>query len=122
MFRVTAEVYTGGDVGPGAAGYDPGPSYNPYGAAGRLPGRPAPMQGGPARNARLVSNDGRTYPLSVGSTVIGRGDQANLRLPDVGISRRHARHRLRRRPGRAHRPRLHQRHLRQRPAGLRGRA
>jgi pSer/pThr/pTyr-binding forkhead associated (FHA) protein len=49
------------------------------------------MQGGPARNARLVSNDGRTYPLSIGSTVIGRGDQANLRLPDVGISRRHAR-------------------------------
>jgi pSer/pThr/pTyr-binding forkhead associated (FHA) protein len=29
--------------------------------------------------------------LSIGSTVIGRGDQANLRLPDVGISRRHAR-------------------------------
>ena len=27
----------------------------------------------------------------IGSTVIGRGDQANLRLPDVGISRRHAR-------------------------------
>jgi len=40
---------------------------------------------------RLVANDGRTYPLSIGSTVIGRGDQANLRLPDVGISRRHAR-------------------------------
>ena len=40
---------------------------------------------------RLVADDGRTYPLSIGSTVIGRGDQANLRLPDVGISRRHAR-------------------------------
>ncbi len=39
----------------------------------------------------LVSGDGRTYPLQMGSTVIGRGDQANLRLPDVGISRRHAR-------------------------------
>ena len=46
---------------------------------------------GRGRNVRLVSNDGRTYPLSIGSTVIGRGDQANLRLPDVGISRRHAR-------------------------------
>ena len=45
----------------------------------------------PGRGVRLVSNDGRTYPLSIGSTVIGRGDQANLRLPDVGISRRHAR-------------------------------
>ena len=40
---------------------------------------------------RLVSADGRTYPVAIGSTVIGRGDQANLRLPDVGISRRHAR-------------------------------
>ncbi len=51
------------------------------------------MSGGPGggRAVRLVANDGRTYPLSIGSTVIGRGDQANLRLPDVGISRRHAR-------------------------------
>jgi hypothetical protein len=89
MFRVTAEVYTGGDVAPAPTGYDPGPSYNPY-AQQAYPGG-APMGGGPARNARLVSNDGRTYPLSIGSTVIGRGDQANLRLPDVGISRRHAR-------------------------------
>jgi hypothetical protein len=94
MFRVTAEVYTGGDVAQqpayNAAG---GPGYGgPYAqqGAGGYPGG-VPMQGGPARNARLVSNDGRTYPLSVGSTVIGRGDQANLRLPDVGISRRHAR-------------------------------
>jgi hypothetical protein len=43
------------------------------------------------RNIRLVSGDGRTYPLAIGQTVIGRGDQANMRLPDVGISRRHAR-------------------------------
>jgi len=93
MFRVTAEVYTGGsEPAPGPSSYDPGPSYPPYGQqqGGYPPGGP-PMQGGPSRNARLVSNDGRTYPLSVGSTVIGRGDQANLRLPDVGISRRHAR-------------------------------
>jgi hypothetical protein len=92
MFRVTAEVYTGGDVGP--AGYEaPGGYGGPYGQqqpAG-YSGGPPPMHPGPARNARLVSNDGRTYPLSIGSTVIGRGDQANLRLPDVGISRRHAR-------------------------------
>jgi FhaA, N-terminal domain/FHA domain len=93
MFRVTAEVYTGGgEPAPGPSSYDPGPSYPPYGQqqAG-YPHGGMPMQGGPGRNARLVSNDGRTYPLSVGSTVIGRGDQANLRLPDVGISRRHAR-------------------------------
>ena len=94
MFRVTAEVYTGGDVAP-----MPGPAYDQspppqmghpgfdqgYGAPA---GMPAPAQG---RGVRLIANDGRTYPLSIGSTVIGRGDQANLRLPDVGISRRHAR-------------------------------
>jgi hypothetical protein len=90
MFRVTAEVYTGGDVAPAPAGYDAPPGYSGgYGQQGGYGG--PPMSGGPARNARLISSDGRTYPLSVGSTVIGRGDQANLRLPDVGISRRHAR-------------------------------
>jgi hypothetical protein len=90
MFRVTAEVYTGGpEPAPAPPSYDPGPGYAPYGAP-QGPGY-GPPAGGPGRNARLVSNDGRTYPLSVGSTVIGRGDQANLRLPDVGISRRHAR-------------------------------
>ena len=74
------------------------------GAAARLRRRPAVLarttsSGGGyqqhgARTAAvsgLVSGDGRTYPLQMGSTVIGRGDQANLRLPDVGISRRHAR-------------------------------
>src|SRR5690606_34817066 len=88
MFRVTAEVYTGGDVAPTAApSYDAPPQYPPYEQAGY------PGSGGPAgaRNVRLVSGDGRTYPLAIGSTVVGRGDQANLRLPDVGISRRHAR-------------------------------
>jgi hypothetical protein len=90
MFRVTAEVYTGGpEPAPPPPAYDPGPGYAPYG--GQQGGGYGPPPGGPGRNARLVSNDGRTYPLSVGSTVIGRGDQANLRLPDVGISRRHAR-------------------------------
>jgi Protein of unknown function (DUF3662)/Inner membrane component of T3SS, cytoplasmic domain len=90
MFRVTAEVYTGGDVAPmPAQGYDV-PGYPPYGGheAGGY-GQPPGYGGG--RNVRLVSGDGRTYPLQMGSTVIGRGDQANLRLPDVGISRRHAR-------------------------------
>jgi hypothetical protein len=94
MFRVTAEVYTGGDVAPAPTGYDQGGGGGGYGypyGQQQGYGGGVPSQGGPARNARLVSNDGRTYPLSIGSTVIGRGDQANLRLPDVGISRRHAR-------------------------------
>ncbi|MEU6072477.1 DUF3662 and FHA domain-containing protein [Micromonospora sp. NPDC047074] len=91
MFRVTAEVYTGGEVAPVSApgGYDAGPpAYPGYDQGGGY--GPPPGHGG-GRNVRLVSGDGRTYPLQMGSTVIGRGDQANLRLPDVGISRRHAR-------------------------------
>ncbi|GAB3183822.1 DUF3662 and FHA domain-containing protein [Micromonospora palomenae] len=92
MFRVTAEVYTGGEVAPVSApgGYDAGPpAYPAYDQGGGY--GPPPGHGAGARNVRLVSGDGRTYPLQMGSTVIGRGDQANLRLPDVGISRRHAR-------------------------------
>jgi hypothetical protein len=89
MFRVTAEVYTGGEVAPvQQPAYDSQPAYSPYDQQ---------QQGGyqqhghNGRSVGLVSGDGRTYPLQMGSTVIGRGDQANLRLPDVGISRRHAR-------------------------------
>lgn len=91
MFRVTAEVYTGGDMAPGPS-YDQGPP--PMAHQGYEQQQYPPQGGGmpPAgRGVRLVANDGRSYPLSIGSTVIGRGDQANLRLPDVGISRRHAR-------------------------------
>lgn len=61
-FRVVAQVHTGGEVGPGDG-----------------------------RGIRLVTEDGRSYPVSTGSTVIGRGEQAGLRLPDVGASRQHAR-------------------------------
>lgn len=90
MFRVTAEVYTGGEVAPvSGPGYDAGPpAYPAYDQGGGY--GPPPGQGG-GHNVRLVSGDGRTYPLQLGTTVIGRGDQATLRLPDVGISRRHAR-------------------------------
>ena len=92
MFRVTAEVYTGGDVQPvQQQAYEAPPGYPPqqYDQGGG--GYPPQQPGGGTRNVRLVSGDGRTYPLQMGSTVIGRGDQASLRLPDVGISRRHAR-------------------------------
>jgi Protein of unknown function (DUF3662)/Inner membrane component of T3SS, cytoplasmic domain len=88
MFRVTAEVYTGGEVAPvQQPAYDAGPGYSPY----DQPQGGYQQHGHNGRNVGLVSGDGRTYPLQMGSTVIGRGDQANLRLPDVGISRRHAR-------------------------------
>lgn len=91
MFRVTAEVFSGDAAAPQPPGHDHGPplAYPPYEQPGGYPGSPQQHVG--ARNARLVSGDGRSYPLNIGSTVIGRGDQATLRLPDVGISRRHAR-------------------------------
>ena len=94
MFRVTAEVYTGGDVAPqGPPAYDQGQMGHGYDQGyGHQQAYPQQGYGQPVgRGVRLIANDGRTYPLSIGSTVIGRGDQANLRLPDVGISRRHAR-------------------------------
>ncbi len=91
MFRVTAEVYTGGDVAPVPA-YEAPPQqqYPPY-DQGPYAGPGGPPPGAPARAARLVGTDGHPYMLPIGSMVIGRGDQANLRLADVGISRRHAR-------------------------------
>lgn len=84
MFRVSAEVYTADQPPPPPQPVYPGPGYQAGPPPQQMPG-----QGG--RNVRLVSGDGRTYPLAIGQTVIGRGDQANMRLPDVGISRRHAR-------------------------------
>jgi len=57
MFRVTAEVYTGGDVAPQAPYEQHQGGYSPYGNQG---GYGPPMGAGPSRNARLVSNDGRT--------------------------------------------------------------
>lgn len=91
MFRVSAEVYTADQHQPQQ--YEAPPGYPPYQQQQQQ--QQAPPAGPPthagARNVRLVSGDGRTYPLAIGQTVIGRGDQANMRLPDVGISRRHAR-------------------------------
>src|SRR6185436_17072852 len=57
MFRVTAEVYTGGDVAPQPS-YDAPPPYSPYDhqQGGGYPPQGGP--GGPARNVRLVSGDG----------------------------------------------------------------
>jgi hypothetical protein len=89
MFRVTAEVFSGDPSPPPVHEPSPTPSYPPYDQQHGHPGSGPP--GGGFRNARLLSGDGRNYPLQIGSTVIGRGDQATLRLPDVGISRRHAR-------------------------------
>jgi hypothetical protein len=62
LFRVAAQVYTGGQIAPGEGS-----------------------------GVRLVTDDGQNYPLARGATIIGRGEQASLRLADVGASRQHAR-------------------------------
>lgn len=74
MFRVIAEVAAQDQQSYG--GYDAAPNA----------GQPAPPTG-----PRLVSGDGRQYAITMGSTTIGRGEQAQIRLPDVGISRVHVR-------------------------------
>src|SRR5262245_65491488 len=61
MFRVTAEVYTGGDVAPAPMGYEPGPAYHPYAPMGGYPGG-VPSQGGSGRNGRTGCKDGRDGP------------------------------------------------------------
>jgi hypothetical protein len=104
MFRIAAEVYTGGpDAGPPPPQYQQQPGYPPPPPMGHLGG---PMPGSPvatsaptppvppmhnARQARLISSDGRQFAVGIGSTVIGRGEGAQVRLADVGISRQHAR-------------------------------
>lgn len=47
-------------------------------------------QGRAATGARLVGDDGHVYALRPGTTLIGRSEDAQVRLPDVGTSRRHA--------------------------------
>jgi hypothetical protein len=107
MFRVVSEVYTGTMDAPEATSYgdDPYGDNEPgnYGAPVTAPpmsGAPmsaAPMSGAPRSGApaggrpRFVGPDGRPYPLTIGSTVIGRGEAAQVRIADVGISRQHAR-------------------------------
>jgi hypothetical protein len=78
-------------------GYDQGYGQQGYGqqggyqdpAAGYAP--PAVQSGPRQLNATLHLDDGsnRTYPLKQGGNVVGRGQEADFRLPDTGVSRRH---------------------------------
>lgn len=118
MFRIAAEVYTGGvepahnpnpyqnpppqgyNMPPQGGGLPPvsgPPGYGPVSgppmhSSGAPYGSPGPQGGGyGARQARLITSDGRQFTIVIGSTVIGRGEGAQVRLADVGISRQHAR-------------------------------
>ncbi|MGH3724607.1 MAG: FhaA domain-containing protein [Mycobacterium sp.] len=69
----------GGDYEHG--GYQSSPDY----------GAPAASPSGGRTNVTLQLDDGsgRTYQLREGTNVIGRGQDAQFRLPDTGVSRRH---------------------------------
>ena len=76
---------------PGYQSYDE--SYGQY--DGGQPGyggyRPANQVSHPRLSASLTLDDGsnRYYQLTEGATVVGRGQDAQFRLPDTGVSRRH---------------------------------
>jgi len=79
-------------------GYQPG--YQAYGESygqddGGQPGyggyAPANQVSYPRLSASLTLDDGsnRSYQLTEGVTVVGRGQDAQFRVPDTGVSRRH---------------------------------
>jgi Protein of unknown function (DUF3662)/FHA domain len=109
----------GGGQGYGGQDYGQQPDYGPYGEAPPAPsygggygepagrdydyGQPAEAGGygggygqqggypssGTAVTLQLDDGSGRTYQLRDGANIIGRGQDAQFRLPDTGVSRRH---------------------------------
>lgn len=76
--------------GPGG-GYDYGqqPQQGGYGGYGQQ-GQQAEYRPGAATvTLQLDDGSGRTYQLREGANVVGRGQDAQFRLPDTGVSRRH---------------------------------
>jgi Protein of unknown function (DUF3662)/FHA domain len=73
-----------GQQGYGQQGYPSDPN-----AQGYAP--PAVQTGQRQLTATLMLDDGsnRSYALTQGSNVVGRGQDAQFRLPDTGVSRRH---------------------------------
>ncbi|HWD01072.1 MAG TPA: FHA domain-containing protein, partial [Amycolatopsis sp.] len=71
-------------------GYGQAPA-DPYAQQGGGYGQPGAPAGGRQLAASLQLDDGsnRTYSLKQGGNVVGRGQDADFRLPDTGVSRRH---------------------------------
>jgi len=76
---------------PGHGGWDAQPGYYDRGyRAPNAPTQDSPAQGqGLTASLHLDDGSGRTYQLKNGSNVIGRGQDAEFRLADTGVSRRH---------------------------------
>ncbi|NKQ53349.1 DUF3662 and FHA domain-containing protein [Amycolatopsis sp. K13G38] len=74
---------------PQGGGYPPQAAPDPYAQQGYAP--PAVQGGNRQLNATLQLDDGsnRSYSLKQGGNVVGRGQDADFRLPDTGVSRRH---------------------------------
>ncbi|MFD1518280.1 DUF3662 and FHA domain-containing protein [Pseudonocardia yunnanensis] len=68
-------------------GYDGGYDQGGYGQQGG--GYGGYGQQGLSASLSLDDGSGRTYDLTQGSHVIGRGQDSAFRLPDTGVSRRH---------------------------------
>ncbi|CRK60750.1 hypothetical protein [Alloactinosynnema sp. L-07] len=70
-------------------GQQQGYGQDPYGQQGYAP--PAVQTGPRTLSASLQLDDGsnRNYALKQGGNVVGRGQDADFRLPDTGVSRRH---------------------------------
>ncbi|RKT51871.1 DUF3662 and FHA domain-containing protein [Saccharothrix australiensis] len=72
-------------------GYDQGYGQQGYGDPAQGYAPPAVQSGPRQLSATLHLDDGsnRTYNLKQGGNVVGRGQEADFRLPDTGVSRRH---------------------------------
>ena len=73
---------------PAGAGYDYGQQGQAGGYGGGY-GQGDYPAGGATVTLQLDDGSGRTYQLREGANVIGRGQDAQFRLPDTGVSRRH---------------------------------
>ncbi|MET0900842.1 MAG: FhaA domain-containing protein [Mycobacterium sp.] len=68
---------------------DYGQQPAPGGYAGYGQAAPPAYPGGANVTLQLDDGSGRTYQLREGANVVGRGQDAQFRLPDTGVSRRH---------------------------------
>ncbi len=81
----------GGGYPPQQGGYPPPGGGGGYPEPGQGYAPPAVQTGPRQMQASLQLDDGsnRNYPLKQGGNVVGRGQDADFRLPDTGVSRRH---------------------------------
>jgi hypothetical protein len=81
----------GGYGEPAGRDYDYGqPAGGGYGGYAQQPAQGGDYPStGHAVTLQLDDGSGRTYQLREGANVIGRGQDAQFRLPDTGVSRRH---------------------------------